>query len=152
MYWPEVEKEEWRTEAPASKTHVNISVKSTKWLLIQPWRIFAKKSERSSPTLPPVSSVSHRCERLQPAPRKNPQLRTQKQDNVIVVMILTHPSWCSAAHRHRRTHAHTPKTVLRLVSWLHPVKNNDKYVKNCEEGTRLEARTWSETWPEVLMC
>lgn len=147
------------------KYMLNNAVKSAtgahKWVLIQLWLIFATKSGRSSQTLPPVSSLSHHRARSQPValrkitePIRQTRPLGQKQDNVIVVMMLTHPSWCSAAHGHQntRTRAHTHTTVLHLVSWLHPVKNNDKYVKTVTKARRrLESLTWSETWPDVLM-
>lgn len=164
--WPEVEKEEWRTEAPASKQFSIFLWNPADWraneFLFSSDAFFATKSGRSS------RAAAERC--LQSAAlvsaahvssRRGGKFHSPERKSRIMWLLL----WCShipadaqqltGTKTHTHTHTHKRKTVLRLVSWLHPVKNNDKCVKNCDEGrlrmSGWEARTWSETWPDVLM-
>ena len=78
------------------------------------------------------SAVTHFCKQirtLQPnfassEQRESPPRTCTKiteQDNVIDVMMLTHPSWCSAAqgnqHNYTRAHTHTHRVTKALHRW-----------------------------------
>lgn len=132
------------------KYMLNIAVKSAtgahKWVLIQLWLIFATKSGRSRQTLPPVSSLSHHRARSQPVALSKitePIRQTSRSGKSRIMSLLL---WCShipadarqltGTNTRTSAHPHTHTTVLHLVSWLHAVKNNDKYVKTVTKALR----------------
>lgn len=125
--WPEVEKEEWRTDAPTSKINVK----------------YFCEIHHSDAQMSFYSAVTHFCNQIgrqQPKfasgeQRSSPRwgkLQSRSGKSRIMSLVLWRSHIPADARQLKGTNtqnAHTRTTVLHLLSWLHPVTNNDKYVK-----------------------